>query len=111
MILNDLPDEKDSSEVMPEIMAEVKKYFRPEFINRLDEIILFHRLRFEHMDKIIDIQMGLLQEKLLDRKITIELDKKAKELIAISGYDTKFGARPLKRVVQRKIKNPLATLI
>jgi len=109
--LNSLAPDKETAEAFDEVMEEVKKFFRPEFINRLDEIILFHKLHFQHMDKIIDIQIALLQKKLEDRKVKISIDKKAKEFLANHGYDPKFGARPLKRVIQKNLKNPLATLI
>ncbi len=110
-ILNELPPEQETNAAYDQVMAEVKKFFRPEFINRLDEIILFHKLHFQHMDKIIDIQVTELQKKLADRKITIELDQKAKDLLSKDGYDANLGARPLKRVIQKKLKNNLATLI
>ena len=110
-LLNNLAVDKQTSDIYDEMMEEVKKFFRPEFINRLDEIILFHKLHYQHMDKIIDIQMDLLQKKLDIHKIKITLDKSAKELIANLGYDNKYGARPLKRVIQKKLKDPFASLI
>ena len=92
-------------------MAAVRAHFRPEFLNRLDEIILFHRLSRANMDKIVDIQIGRLQKLLADRKITIELDKKATDWLGHAGYDPVYGARPLKRVIQRRLQDPLAQLI
>ena len=89
-------------------MAAVRAHFRPEFLNRLDEIILFHRLTRQNMDKIVDIQIGRLGKLLADRKIEIALDGKAKEWLASAGYDPVYGARPLKRVIQRRLQNPLA---
>ena len=76
-------------------MAVVRTHFRPEFLNRLDEIILFHRLQREEMGKIVDIQMQRLQKLLADRKITLELDDKAQEWLGQKGYDPAYGARPL----------------
>ena len=110
-ILNNLPPEESIKDSFAEIMEEVKKFFRPEFINRIDEIILFHKLRYQHMEHIIEIQVELLQKKLANHKIEIILDEKAKELLANLGYDNKYGARPLKRVIQKRIKDPLASLI
>ena len=110
-ILNNLPPDQESAKAFDEIMEEVKKFFRPEFINRLDEIILFNKLHYQHMEKIIDIQISLLQKKLDARKINLVLDKPAKELLAILGYDSKYGARPLKRVIQKNLKDPLAGLL
>jgi len=92
-------------------MAEVRHTFRPEFLNRLDDIILFHRLQRADMGKIVDIQMGRLQRLLADRKITIELNDQARSWIANRGYDPAYGARPLKRVIQRHMQDPLAEQI
>ena len=93
------------------VMAAVRAHFRPEFLNRLDEIILFHRLTREQMDKIVEIQIDRLMKLLQDRKIKVTLDAKAKSWLAQAGYDPVFGARPLKRVIQRSLQDPLATLI
>jgi ATP-dependent Clp protease ATP-binding subunit ClpB len=86
----------------------VKGHFRPEFLNRLDEIILFHRLKREHMGSIVDIQLGRLQKLLADRKITIEVNEAARSWLADKGYDPAYGARPLKRVIQKNVQDPLA---
>ncbi len=94
-----------------QVMQAVRAHFRPEFLNRLDEIILFHRLTRANMDKIVDIQIGRLQKLLADRKITIQLDDKARHWLAHAGYDPVYGARPLKRVIQRRLQDPLAELI
>jgi ATP-dependent Clp protease ATP-binding subunit ClpB len=102
---------EDSDAVADLVMAEVRKMFRPEFLNRLDDIILFHRLQRADMGKIVDIQMGRLQRLLADRKITIELDDQARSWIANRGYDPAYGARPLKRVIQRHMQDPLAEQI
>ena len=93
------------------MMEAVRAHFRPEFLNRLDEIILFHRLSRSNMDKIVDIQIERLQGLLADRKIEIDLDGKAREWLASAGYDPVYGARPLKRVIQRRLQDPLAQLL
>ncbi len=105
------PEDQDSDAVRPLVMEAVRAKFRPEFLNRLDEIILFHRLTRENMDAIVDIQIGRLQKLLADRKILLELDDKAREWLGDSGYDPVYGARPLKRVIQKKLQDPLAELI
>jgi ATP-dependent Clp protease ATP-binding subunit ClpB len=92
-------------------MGAVRSHFRPEFLNRLDEIILFHRLSRGDMDRIVDIQIGRLQKLLADRKIEIVLDTRAREWLAQAGYDPVYGARPLKRVIQRRLQDPLAELL
>jgi ATP-dependent Clp protease ATP-binding subunit ClpB len=92
-------------------MAEVRANFRPEFLNRVDEIILFHRLKREHMGRIVDIQIERLGKLLEDRKITITLDAKARDWLVDKGYDPAYGARPLKRVIQKTVQDPLAELI
>jgi len=93
------------------VMQAVRSHFRPEFLNRLDEIILFHRLTRPNMDKIVDIQMARLSRLLADRKIGIELDDKARTWLGNAGYDPVYGARPLKRVIQRRLQDPLAQLL
>ena len=93
------------------VMEVVRASFRPEFLNRLDEILLFHRLMREHMAGIVSIQLGRLRTMLSDKKITLDLDGKAVKWLADAGYDPVYGARPLKRVIQRHLQNPLATLI
>jgi ATP-dependent Clp protease ATP-binding subunit ClpB len=102
---------EDSSAVESQVMEVVRGHFRPEFLNRVDEIILFHRLKREHMGRIVDIQMGRLRKLLADRKITIELDEAAKDWLGNKGYDPAYGARPLKRVIQKYVQDPLAEMI
>ncbi len=102
---------EDTEAVRDPVMAEVRAKFRPEFLNRLDDIILFHRLQRSEMAAIVDIQMVRLQKLLADRKITIELDDKARTWLANRGYDPAYGARPLKRVIQRHVQDPLAEQI
>src|SRR5690554_102015 len=102
---------QDSLAVRSEVMAVVRAAFRPEFLNRLDEILLFHRLSRDHMTAIVDIQLGHLQELLRERDIKLHLDEAAKEWLADAGFDPVYGARPLKRVIQRSLQNPLAEMI
>ena len=99
---------EDSAAVHDEVMAVVRSHFRPEFLNRVDEIILFHRLRREDMGAIVDIQAKRLQKLLEDRKITLHLDGKARDWLAAKGYDPAYGARPLKRVLQKELQDALA---
>ena len=98
-------------EVRDQVMTVVRAHFRPEFLNRVDEIILFHRLRRSDMGKIVDIQLRRLQKLLEDRKITITLDASARDWLAEKGYDPAYGARPLKRAIQKALQDPLAELI
>jgi ATP-dependent Clp protease ATP-binding subunit ClpB len=100
-----------TDEVRDDVMAEVRAHFRPEFLNRLDDIILFHRLQRAEMGKIVDIQMGRLTKLLADRKMTVTLDEQARGWIANRGYDPAYGARPLKRVIQKFVQDPIASLI
>jgi len=102
---------EDSDAVRAEVMEVVRSHFRPEFLNRVDEIILFHRLKREHMGKIVDIQMERLAKLLTDRKITLKLDDKAKDWLGEKGYDPAYGARPLKRAIQKYVQDPLAEMI
>jgi ATP-dependent Clp protease ATP-binding subunit ClpB len=101
----------ESPQQRAQVMGTVRTHFRPEFLNRLDEIILFHRLNRSDMDKIVDIQIGRLQKLLGDRKIEIDMDNRAREWLAQAGYDPVYGARPLKRVIQRRLQDPLAELL
>jgi ATP-dependent Clp protease ATP-binding subunit ClpB len=102
---------EETEKVRDLVMAEVRAHFRPEFLNRVDEIILFHRLKREHMGRIVDIQIERLQQLLEDRKIAIALDARAREWLAEKGYDPAYGARPLKRTIQKFVQDPLAELI
>jgi ATP-dependent Clp protease ATP-binding subunit ClpB len=110
-ILASLPDGKETASVRNEVMEIVRAAFRPEFLNRLDEILLFRRLSRKDMTGIVDIQLARLQKLLSDRKITLKLDDPAKRWLADQGYDPVYGARPLKRVIQRELQNSLAGLI
>jgi ATP-dependent Clp protease ATP-binding subunit ClpB len=106
--LTSLTDDEDVGKVEPQVMEIVRGHFRPEFLNRLDEIILFHRLAQEHMGPIVDIQVARVQQLLADRKIRLELSKGARNWLGRVGYDPVYGARPLKRAVQRYLQDPLA---
>jgi ATP-dependent Clp protease ATP-binding subunit ClpB len=110
-ILASLPEGKETASVRNEVMELVRAAFRPEFLNRLDEILLFRRLSRQDMAAIVEIQLAQLQKLLSDRKITLKLDESAKRWLADQGYDPVYGARPLKRVIQRELQNPLAGLI
>ncbi|MBR9892948.1 ATP-dependent chaperone ClpB [bacterium] len=109
--LSQLPEGADSAQAKRDVMDAVRAHFRPEFLNRLDETIIFDRLKREDMDGIVDIQMARLLKRLANRKITLQLDEGAKKWMAEEGYDPVFGARPLKRVIQRALQDPLAELI
>ena len=102
---------EDSDAVKDQVMAAVRAAFRPEFLSRLDEILLFHRLSREQMAGIVDIQLKRLGQLLTERKITLALDDGARAWLATAGYDPGYGARPLKRVIQRQLQNPLASLM
>jgi ATP-dependent Clp protease ATP-binding subunit ClpB len=99
---------EDSSAVEGEVMSVVRSHFRPEFLNRIDEIILFHRLRREDMGAIVDIQFKRLAKLLEDRKVVLQLDAKGRQWLADKGYDPAYGARPLRRVIQKWVQDPLA---
>ncbi|MTH35492.1 ATP-dependent chaperone ClpB [Paracoccus limosus] len=109
--LSALPDGADSSQARGQVMDAVRAHFRPEFLNRLDEIIIFHRLTRDNMDGIVKIQLWGLENRLAQRKIHLDLDDAAMKWLADEGYDPVFGARPLKRVIQRSLQNPLAEMI
>ena len=109
--LSQLPDGADSADAKRDVMDAVRAHFRPEFLNRLDETIIFDRLGRADMDGIVDIQLARLQKRLMGRKITLAFDDAAKTWLADEGYDPVFGARPLKRVIQRALQDPLAELL
>ncbi len=106
-----LGENEDVDKVRDEVMGVVKASFRPEFLNRVDEVILFHRLRRQDMGQIVQIQLKRLEALLEDRKITLDLDDEAIEWLAEKGYDPAYGARPLKRVIQKELQDPLAERI
>jgi len=110
-ILANQVEDEDSSAVREQVMERVRAAFRPEFLNRLDEILLFHRLFKAQMARIVDIQIGRLAKRLADRNVTLNLDEKARAWLAEHGYDAVYGARPLKRVIQKHLENPLALAV
>ena len=109
--LSQLPEGADAADAKRDVMDAVKAHFRPEFLNRLDETIIFDRLARKDMDGIVSIQLKRLQKRLAARKIDLTLDEAAKTWLADEGYDPVFGARPLKRVIQRALQNPLAEML
>ncbi|MEL6607676.1 MAG: ATP-dependent chaperone ClpB [Pseudomonadota bacterium] len=109
--LSQLPDGADAAQAKRDVMDAVRAHFRPEFLNRLDETIIFDRLGRADMDGIVDIQLARLQKRLAGRKIALELDDAARKWLADEGYDPVFGARPLKRVIQRALQDQLAEML
>ncbi|MDA7423684.1 ATP-dependent chaperone ClpB [Thalassococcus lentus] len=109
--LSQLPEGADGAQARRDVMDAVRAHFRPEFLNRLDETIIFDRLKREDMDGIVDIQMARLLKRLAARKIQLQLDDGAKKWLADEGYDPVFGARPLKRVIQRALQDPMAEML
>jgi ATP-dependent Clp protease ATP-binding subunit ClpB len=109
--LSRLPEGADASAAKAEVMEAVRGHFRPEFLNRLDDMIVFDRLSRTDMTKIVLLQVELLARRLATRNITLELDDAARKWLADEGYDPVFGARPLKRVMQRALQNPLAEML
>jgi len=109
--LNAAPESQDRFATNEDVMAAVRGHFRPEFLNRLDEMVVFNRLQPAHMGAIVDIQLARLQARLSGRNISLEVDAKAKSWLAQHGYDASFGARPLKRVLQRHVQDALAELL
>jgi ATP-dependent Clp protease ATP-binding subunit ClpB len=97
--------------VEAEVSAALREHFRPEFLNRVDDVIVFHPLGEEHIDRIVDLQLARLRTLLAGRKLTLELSEAARKAIATEGYDPAFGARPLKRAIQRMLQNPLAMAV
>ncbi len=109
--LSQLPEGADAAEAKRSVDEAVRAHFRPEFLNRLDEIVIFDRLSRDNMTGIVDVQLARLKKRLETRKITLDLDAEAKKWLADEGYDPVFGARPLKRVLQRAIQDPLAEML
>ena len=109
--LSQLPEGADADEAKRDVMDAVRAHFRPEFLNRLDETIIFDRLGRKDMGGIVDIQLARLARRLQARKITLEVDQAARDWLAEEGYDPVFGARPLKRVIQRSLQDPLAEML
>ena len=102
--------DKSSHQAMEDkVLAELKKHFRPEFLNRVDDVIIFQSLDENELTRIVDIQLGNLEKRLAQQNLTLDVDAAAKKLIASEGYDPQFGARPLKRAIQEHLLDPLAT--
>src|SRR4029077_18957617 len=105
------PEGEDTSAVREQVMGMVRAHFRPEFLNRVDEIILFHRLQRSEMGRIVEIQFARLSRLLEERKIVLTLEAAARDWLAAKGWDPAYGARPLKRVMQRYLQDPLSEMI
>ena len=105
---NNNQTEKEYENTKKEVMAELKKGFRPEFINRIDEIIVFHKLTVKELEEIVNIMLQQIKNRISEKNIKLEIDKKAKELIIKKGTDTNYGARPLRRAIQNMIEDKLA---
>ena len=103
--------EDQRAEMQARVMEALRAHFKPEFLNRVDDVILFHPLGREHLDRIVDIQLERLRKLLAERHLELELTPEAKRLLAEKGYDPHYGARPLKRVIQRMVQDPLAMKI
>ena len=110
-LLSSQAEDEPTERIGEQVMDVVRASFRPEFLNRIDEIVLFNKLARDHLTRIVEIQIAVLQGLLADRKIVIELDDAARRWLAERGYDPVYGARPLRRVIQRSLQNPLASLI
>jgi len=110
-VLADLPPGAPSSEARDAVMSEVRRAFAPELLNRIDEIVLFNRLSHEDMDSIVEVQLKEVSKLLQDRRIKVQLSPEAHEWLAERGYDPVYGARPLRRLIQRHILNPLSRLV
>jgi ATP-dependent Clp protease ATP-binding subunit ClpC len=103
--------ERGYEEMKEKVMAEVKKTFRPEFLNRLDDTIVFHELTEEQLRHIVELMITDLQGRLAERKLSVELTEEARSWLAKAGYDPQFGARPLRRAIERYVENPLSTQV
>jgi ATP-dependent Clp protease ATP-binding subunit ClpB len=101
----------DYGQMRSMVMETLKEHFKPEFLNRIDETVIFHALPLEQIKKIVDIQITILQQRLAERRLNLEVGDRAREFLAREGYDPAYGARPLKRTLQRRIQDPLALLL
>jgi len=99
---------RDEEEMRRRVLEALNQHFNPEFLNRVDETIIFHTLSMEDLVQIVDIQLGHLERRLSDHKVTLHVTDEAKRFLAEEGYDPVYGARPLKRVIQRRLQDPLA---
>ena len=109
--LNDLDEDESAKNAEEKVMNAVRAHFRPEFLNRLDEIVLFNKLSRHNMQRIVEVQIAKLAKRLASKNINLSLDESAKKYLAAKGYSSTYGARPLKRVIQREIENVLAEKI
>ena len=109
--IQELAGEDRYAEMKAAVMAIVGAHFRPEFVNRIDDLVVFHPLSRKHIRKIVDIQLGYLHERLAEREIRISLSAAARDRLAATGFDPVYGARPLKRAIQQQVENPLANAI
>ncbi|MEZ5458757.1 MAG: AAA family ATPase [Steroidobacteraceae bacterium] len=107
-VIQEYAGEKNYVRMKSAVMEIVQQHFRPEFINRVDDIVVFHPLGTEQIRAIVDIQLGLLRKRLIDRDMDLVLDEAARDLLGESGFDPVYGARPLKRAIQQQVENPLA---
>jgi ATP-dependent Clp protease ATP-binding subunit ClpB len=110
-LIQELAGEANYERMKSAVLEIVGEHFRPEFVNRIDDIVVFHPLGREHIRRIVDIQMGHLQRRLAERDIRLELDTAARDLLGEAGFDPVYGARPLKRAIQQQVENPLAQRI
>jgi ATP-dependent Clp protease ATP-binding subunit ClpB len=110
-LIQEMAGEANYDRMKSAVLEIVGQHFRPEFINRVDDIVVFHPLGREHIRKIVDIQMGYLQKRLAERDIKLELDEAARDQLGEAGFDPVYGARPLKRAIQQQVENPLAQRI
>jgi len=110
-LIQELSGEENYAKMKSAVMEVVGQHFRPEFINRVDEVVVFHPLGKEHIRSIVDIQVGYLRKRLADRDMQLELDDSARDLLGEAGFDPVYGARPLKRAIQHQLENPLAQAI
>ncbi len=105
------PDEDNYAQMKAAVMEEVGEHFRPEFINRIDDVVVFHPLTRAEIRQIVEIQLGSLRKRLADRDIGLDVSTAAMDLLADAGFDPVYGARPLKRAIQQRLENPLAEAI
>ena len=110
-VIQELAGEAHYAEMKSKVMEIVQQHFRPEFINRVDDIVVFHPLGREQLRSIVDIQLGYLRRRLADRDMELAIDEKAKDQLGEAGFDPVYGARPLKRAIQQQVENPLAQRI
>jgi len=109
--IQELAGEENYASMKAAVMEIVTGHFRPEFVNRIDDVVVFHPLDAEHLRRIVDIQLGYLRDRLAERDMTLALDEAARDRLAEAGFDPVYGARPLKRAIQQQLENPLAQQI